>query len=205
MSESFATPVNVEKLQQVASAMRERGFEVEIMDSPDSALTRLQEIIPSGARVMTGSSTTLKQIGFMEYLVSGNHQWNDVHLEIQQEDDDVKRADLRRKAVTADYFVASANAITESGQIVSADSTGSRVGAYLYAAKHLVLVVSAQKIVPDIETAMQRIREYVFPKEDKRALEAYGAGSAVNKWAIVEGEKVPGRIKVLLLPQSLGF
>ncbi len=194
-----------EVVNQTAQALTERGMQAIVVKDKQAALQWLQENIPAGATVMTGSSTTLNEIGFSDYLNSTDSPWKNVHAAISAENDDAKRNILRREAAASEYFLASANAVAQTGQIVSVDATGSRVGAFLFTAEHLILVVSTKKITPDLETAMQRVREHVFPLEDKRSQAAYGAGSGTNKWVIIEREISPGRITVLLVNERLGF
>lgn len=203
--QSYDQTATDQVIEKTAQAMRDRGFVVEVVDDGAQALEWLQHNIPAGAEVMTGSSTTLNEIGFSEYLESGQHQWNNVHAQIQAEHDEAKRHELRRKSVTSEYFVASANALAETGEIVAADNSGSRVGAYPHGAEHLILVVGTQKIAPDLQSAMQRVREYVFPLEDKRAQKAYGINSSMSKWVILESEKSPNRTTVVLVKEKLGY
>lgn len=194
-----------DKLEQVAAAMRQRNFAVTIVKNRAEALDYLKQLLPAQAEVMTASSTTLNEIGFTDFLNSTAAHVTSVHALINQENDQQKRQHLRRQAVMAEYFLASPNAVTEDGRIVAVDATGSRVGAMPFAAEHLVLVVGGQKIVADLDQAMQRITEHVFPKEDQRSLQAYGAHSSFGKWVILENEVVPGRIQVLLVEEALGF
>lgn len=194
-----------EKLEQVVTAMKARNFDAVIVKNKQEALEYLKKILPAQAEVMTASSTTLNEIGFTDYLHATDSPVVSVHGLINQENDEAKRHLLRKQAIMADYFLASPNAVTEDGLIVAVDATGSRVGAMPYAAGHLLLVVGAQKIVRNLDEAMQRIREYVFPKEDARALQAYGAHSSFGKWVILEREVVPDRIKVILVEETLGF
>lgn len=192
-------------VQKVAQGMESRGFEVYIVGNGKQALEKLQEIIPERAEVMTGSSTTLDEIDFSEYLKSSDSKYTHLSQQIWAEDDDEKRADIRRKSLLAEYFVASANAITEDGQIVAVDNTGSRVGAFPFAAKNLVLVIGTNKITKDLDSAMKRIKEYVFPQESERLQKAYGVPSGFGKWVIVENEVNKGRIKAILVQEALGF
>jgi len=194
-----------EIVESTVEKLQEHGMIVEVVADKSAALKRLKSLIPSGAEVMTGSSTTLNEIGFSEYLESGKHPWVSLHTQIGAENDETKRNSLRRQSVTAEYFIASANALTEDGKIVSVDATGSRVGALPYAAEKVILVVSTQKITKDLEAAMERIRNHVFPLEDKRMQAAYGMGSNLSKWVILEKEFVPGRITILLVEEKLGF
>ena len=191
-------------VNKVADVIRGRGIDVIIVKDKAEALKAVQKLIPKGAEVMNGSSTTLAEIGYMQLLESGKHPWKDVHKAISSESDDVKRNELRRKSVTAEYFLGSVNAIVETGELVACDMSGSRVGAYLFAAKNLVLVSGTQKIVPSLEKGMQRVREYVLPLEDARMKKLYGMGSKTGKWMMLEHER-PGRTTLILIKERLGF
>jgi len=154
---------------------------------------------------MNGSSTTLIEIGFEDYIAGGKAGWKLLHKEINDENDAAKRADLRRKSVTADYFISGANAIAQTGEIVSCDATGSRVGSWPFAAGHLILVVGINKIVPTLEDALKRVKLYMYPLENVRAWKAYGMQSSIGKWVILSHEKVEGRITLILVKESLGY
>ena len=69
----------------------------------------------------------------------------------------------------------------------------------------MILVIGAQKIVPDLDTGLRRIYEYCFPLEDRRAKLAYGVPSGVNNVLVINKVIVPGRITAILVNQSLGF
>lgn len=195
-----------DSLKTTITNLTEHGIAVTTVNTKEDALAVLKEIIPQGSAVMNGSSTTLNQIGFSDWLKSGNHGWRNLHAEILSEKDKTKQADMRRKSVAeADFFLASPNAITEDGLLVAVDATGSRTGAFPYVAKKLLLVAGEQKIVPDLTAAIQRVREYVFPLENERSKKAYGVGSATSKWVIIEREFVPGRIHLILVKERLGF
>ena len=72
-------------VRRTGEALEERGFHVEFLNNKEEALERLKNIIPSGAEVMTGSSTTLKEIGFIDFLSSSNHPWNSLKEKIVSE------------------------------------------------------------------------------------------------------------------------
>jgi L-lactate utilization protein LutB len=153
-------------------AIEKRGTKVIPVADGNEALAVIEKLIPPGSEVMSGSSTILIEIGLEYYIAGGYSGWNLLQAKINAEDDSVKRAEIRRKSVTADYFISSANAIAQSGEIVACDAGGSRVGAWPYAAGHLILVVGINKIVPTLEDALSRVREYVFPLENVRAMKA---------------------------------
>lgn len=191
-------------LDAVADSMRERGFDVIRAENKHDALEKLKEIVPEGSSVITGSSTTLREIGFNELLDAG--AWKDMHKAIFEEPDQAKRMQMRKEAnIGADFFIASVNAVSKDGALVSCDASGSRVSAYPYDAKRLVFIIGAQKIAGSIEDAMKRVREYAFPLEDQRARAAYGVGSSLSKWVILEKEPIPHRITIILVNEKLGF
>ena len=192
-------------VNETIDAVKKRGIEVFLVNDRKEALEKIIELIPKGAEVMNGSSTTLNEIGFSDFLKNGKHGWKNLHDEILMEKDMAKQGDLRRKATAAEYFLGSVNAISKNGELVSCDNSGSRVGAYLFSAKNLILVTGVNKITGSIDEAMQRSREHVFALENERAKKVYGFPSNVSKWAIIEKEINPNRIKLILIKEKLGF
>ena len=202
---TWNTLPSADTVHRTARAIGDRGIAVVMATDGDDALARVKNLIPLGAEVMTGSSTTLIEIGFDEYIAGGRSGWKDLHSVITLENDEKTRAELRRKSVTADWFVSGANAIAETGEIVACDASGSRVGAWPFAAGHLILVVGINKIVPSLEMAMQRVYDYAFRLENARAQRAYGTPSSIGKCVIISREKIPGRVTLVLVNEALGY
>jgi hypothetical protein len=193
------------QIQNTIESVKRRNIDVYFVKDKEEALEKIKELIPNNSSVMTGSSTTLYQIGFMRYYLLEENPWVCLGPEIYQEENLEKRITLQRKSEIADYFIASVNAIAETGQLVATDASGSRVSAFPYAAKNIILVAGVQKITKNLEEAMERIRKYVYPLEDKRARKAYGNPSTIGKWVIIEQEKQNHRIKLVLVNEELGF
>nr|MDO8112388.1 lactate utilization protein [Candidatus Sigynarchaeota archaeon] len=192
-------------ITNTAAGMKKRGFNVIIVDTKIQALQKLKELLMPGTEVMTGSSTSLYQIGFMDYYLSGKTPWKCLGPEVYNEKNPAQQQLLRRRSDTADFFVASVNAVAETGELVACDRSGSRVSAYPFAAKNVVLVVGVQKIVKTLEDALKRVREYVYFLEDERAKKAYGISSGFGKWVIIENEFAKDRITVILCKEPIGF
>jgi L-lactate utilization protein LutB len=193
-------------IESTVEELEKRGIQVSVVDNKTEALEEIKNLIPKSSKVTNGSSTTLRQIGYIEYLKTGKHGWTNLQEKILLEKDYIKQSELRRMSITdADYYLGSINAISANGELVAVDATGSRVGAYPFAAKKIVLVAGVQKIVPDIKEAMERIKKYVFPLENERAQKEYGMGSSFGKWVIIENELNSGRIKLILVKEVLGF
>lgn len=194
-----------DQLDETVANLEDRGFEVVVVDDAEDALAELKSRIPEGASVMNGHSTTLEEIGFDDYLSEGDHDWENLHAEIFDIDDDAERATARREAQTADYFLGGVNAVAESGELVAADASGSRVGAYPFAAGNLLLVTGTNKIVDDLDAALDRVENVAYPLEDARAQEVYGAGSAIAKQLIYRYENEEGRTSVVLIRGEFGY
>jgi hypothetical protein len=118
----------------------------------------------------------------------------------------MKQIQMMKEAQLADYFLGSVNAIAETGELVAADASGSRVGAYPFAAQNVLLVAGVNKIVPTLNDAIMRIREYVLPLESERVKKEMGMpGSMIGKMLIFEREMFEGRTSLILVKERLGY
>ncbi|MBE0481549.1 MAG: lactate utilization protein [Dehalococcoidia bacterium] len=191
-------------IERARAGLRERNYNPVIVPDREAALELLKSRIPPGAELMTGSSTTLEEIGFVEFL-KGDHPWRNWKDRILAEKDPSKQLALRRASTTADYFLGSVQAITESGQVMGTDATGSRQGGYAYGAAHVIWVVGVNKIVDDLDMAFRRIYEHAVPLEDARMKRTGAPGTFVGKILICEREAIPKRVSTILVREKLGF
>lgn len=197
--------ISDEVINKTKNALEEHNINVIVVENGKEAFEKMKTLIPDGAEVMTGSSTTLYQIGFMDLYLSDQNPWINLGSPIFLEKDKQKQRKMRRQSLTAEYFTASVNAITEDGALVSVDGGGSRVGAYCYSADKLLLVSGINKIVPTLQDAFERIKNVVYPLEQDRAFKRYGIKPGMNKWVIIEKETVKDRITLILVKEDLGF
>lgn len=205
IDESLDELASEETIEETVENLEANGFSVIVVDSADDALAELQSLIPTDASVMNGHSTTLEEIGFDEYLSDGDHEWESLPDEIWSIDDDAKRQAARRESQTADYFLGGINGISQTGELVAADRSGSRIGAYPFAASNVVIVSGVNKIVPTLEDALDRLETVAYPLENERAKEAYGVDSAIAKQLILRQELEEGRTTVVLIREHLGY
>jgi hypothetical protein len=103
-----------------------------------------------------------------------------------------------------DYALGSVHAVTRDGTLVIASASGSQLASYAWGAANVIFVVGAQKLVPTLEAAHERIYKHSLKLEDARAYAAYGQRSSVGKILEIHQEP-PGRIHVVLIRQSVGF
>ena len=196
-----------ETAAKTAQGLKDRNFNPVILETGADALEYIKRTIPPGASVMNGSSTTLEQIGFVDYLKSGEHSWNNLHAAIVAEKDGAKQAELRKHSVASDYYLGSVHALTESGEMVIASNTGSQQPHLVFTSPNLILVVSTKKIVPLLEAAIDRLEKHVIPPEDAHMMEKYGVGTKRNKTVILHGENpmMKRSVTVVLVNEDLGF
>ncbi len=192
---------------KTAKALKEKGYSVFIVRYGIEALEQIKKIIPAGSSVMNGSSVTLEQIGYVDYLKSGKHKWTDLHAKVNLEPDREKRGKLRKEATLSDYYLGSVHALTENGEYVVASNTGSQLPHIAYTSPNLILVVSIKKIVPNLDEGLKRVREYVYPLEEKHMQDLYQQHSALNKILISNGEAVmiSRKVSFILIEENLGF
>ena len=198
---------NIDVIDRTAEALRERGIEVIIVENKSEAFLKVKDLIPAGVSVNNGSSTTLIEIGFIDYLKSDTHGWNNLHAVIVAEKDPIKQAELRKRALFSEYYLGSVHALVENGEMIIASASGSQLPHITFTSPNLIFVVGAQKIVPTYEEGLRRLKEYVVPLEDKRMKGAGMGGTVLAKIVTFEKEPVfTGRkVRVILVKEKLGF
>jgi L-lactate utilization protein LutB len=194
-----------ETIARTVEAIENRNIRVILVNTAQEALQAIIDLIPEGAEVMNGHSTTLAEIGYNRALEENRKRWHDFHAVITAENDAEKRHELRRKSVAADYFISGVQAIAASGEIVGCDKLGSRMGAWPHAAAHLILVSGTNKIVPTVDDGLRRCREYCLPLENQRVQRAQNTESYIGKHVIIDREDVDGRITLVLIKEPLGY
>lgn len=195
-----------EVVKRTMEALKTRNINVELVDTGKEALERIKKLIPAGKEVMTGSSTTLDEIGFTELLKSGKHPWINVKGQILSEKDPAKQMELRKKSVTSEYFLGSVHAVTETGQAMLVNATGSSIPSDAYSSDNVIWIVGTQKIVPVLEEGFKRILEYCVPLEDKRMKSIGSPGTSIGKYLIFERETNKNRkIHLIFVNEKLGF
>ena len=205
---SYTALPDPDTLQRTIAAVKARGIQVELVETKEAALARLQTLVPAGAVVMTGGSVTLTQIGFDALLISGNHLWRNFKADLLAEKDPVKLSALRLQGTLAEFYLGSVNAISETGELVFASATGSQLAPYAFSSRNIIWVAGAQKIAPTLDEAIRRVREYVLPMEDQRQKNASNKnGSFIGRMLILEREPAYLRrnLTLILVNEVLGF
>jgi L-lactate utilization protein LutC len=203
MSTKFALPAKQPQIDTAVKALEQHGFKVKVVDSLVQTKHEVEKLIPAKSEVFTATSATLDKAGLTEELNSGKYiSVRDKFMQFYGQPD--KAVEMKRIGSGADYAVGSVHAITEEGHVVIASATGSQLPNYAYGASNVIWVVGSQKIVKDLNEALERIETYTFPLEDERALATYGINSSINKLLIYRKERNE-RVTIILVKESVGF
>jgi hypothetical protein len=193
-----------EQVRAVSSALERNGVACIVVDTVLEARRSVQSILPIGAEVYNNTSRTLEVIGVAEDIErSGRYQ--PLRPRLYQMDREMQAREMRQLSASPDWVVGSVHALTEDGSILIASASGSQLAPVVSGAGHVILVVGAQKIVPDFDTGLRRIYDYCLPLEDRRARQAYGVPSGVNNVLVINKEVAPGRITAILINEAVGF
>jgi ketosteroid isomerase-like protein len=201
---SFTDPAPAQRLERAAAALAANNFAVEILDDAAAARTRVKDLIPEGASVFTGASETLRLSG-IEEDINTSGRYDAVRPRGLAMDRATQMGEIWRLMSTPDVIVGSVHAVTETGSLVIASASGSQLPGYAGAAARAIWIVGAQKVVPDLSTALRRVEEHCLPLENVRAMGVYGQPSALNRLLVLNAEPHPGRGTVLLLREAIGF
>jgi L-lactate utilization protein LutC len=204
MTVDFAAPASQGELEGLAERLRERNFEVVIVQNAAQAKAAVMKRIPEGATVHSGKSKTLEDAGVFEELMNSD-RYDFLRRRTNKMDRKTQGDEIRKINSSPDVMLGSAHAVTEAGQIVITSASGSQIGPIASGAGKLVLVIGSQKIVPDLDSAFRRIQDHVFPWEDARLREAMGIGTKITRTLILERDFVPGRTTVVLVRDPIGI
>jgi acyl-CoA hydrolase len=190
-----------ETLAATVAALAARGFGTEVVDRLDAAREAVLARIPHGSAVATNSSVTLEETGSAAINDDGPY---DSARKVLTLDRATQMREIKAIMLQPDFALGSVHAVTRDGTLVLASALGSQIAAYAWGAANVILVVGAQKLVPDLATAHERIHQHCLELENERALGVYGRGSYIGKILEIHQDE-PGRTHVVLIRQSVGF
>ena len=201
---SFTALPDEHVLQATVVALEEHGFSVEVVGDLDAACAAVLARIPDGSSVMTNTSVTLAETGIADAINDGGGRWESARNAMFALDFATQAQEMKAIGGQPDYALGSVHAVTAGGTLVIASASGSQLASYAWGAANVIFVVGAQKLVPTLEAAHERIYQHSLPLEDARAQATYGQHSQVGKILEIHQE-LPGRIHIVLIREAVGF
>lgn len=195
--------------------LEKRRMEGSYASSAAQARDEIVSMIPEGASVYRCGSMTTTGIGLWEKLAEKpGLKIMDPYLPGLSPE---QAFEIRRQGLLADVMIAGSNAITLDGRLVNLDGSGNRVAAMTFGPKKVILVVGMNKVAPDLESAMARVKHYAAPVNSMRigyktpctetglCIDCKSPQRICNMWSIIEGHMAKGRIHVKLIGEELGY
>ncbi len=190
-----------------------RGIEGYYCSTREEALGTIKRFLTPDCSVTWGGSETLREIGLLDALKNSDYivyDRADAHTAEE-------KSQLYAKIVTADYFFTSSNAITLDGELVNIDGNGNRVACLMTGPKNVVVVAGMNKLAPDVPSAITRVKNMAAPPNAVRLncdTPCTDIGRCVNcltndcicaHTVVTRKSRIPGRIKVILVGEELGY
>ena len=199
--------------EQIIKNLATRNMEGFYAESKEEALSIALSLIPKGSKVTWGGTMSAAEIGLKQALVEGDYEAYDRDACKTREE---KRA-VEMLTYDSDYFIASCNAITEQGELVNIDGNANRVSAIAYGPHHVLMIVGMNKVAKDLDAAMSRARNVAAPINSQRfdldtpccktgvCFDCKSPQTICCQFLVTRYSKHPGRIKVILVNEELGF
>lgn len=206
--------LNEQKILRAIDALEKNNMNGYFVKDKNELVKKIEEIVPKGSKVACGGSMTLFEAGIMEHLRSGRYNFLDRYEEGLTPED---IADIYKGAFTTDAYFVSTNAVTLDGELYNVDGTGNRVAAMLYGPDKVIVICGANKIVEDLDEAINRVREIAAPANGKRLNRSTPCGKTgtcmdcssneriCNEYTLIRKQAKKDRIHVIFLNENLGY
>ena len=205
------------RVEKTLAALRKNGFDATYIHARKEAVAKVLDFIPLDALVGVGGSITVRELGLVTLLKSRGNKiadyWQARHEALAP--DEVMK--VRRLLLDCDVLLTSTNAVTEAGQLVNTDHAGQRVAAMIFGPRKVVIIAGVNKIVRNVQEALERIRNVAAPMNAKRlkvqvpcattgiCTDCDAPDRICNVTTIIERRPVFTDISVILLGQVLGY
>lgn len=186
-----------------------RNIEAQYAPTKEEALRLALEIIPTGASIGMGGCVSAHEIGLVDAVKAGDYHF------IDRGAMDPREALLA--TYDADWFLVSANAMTDDGVIVNIDGNSNRVSCIAQGPRHVLFIVSLNKICPDVDSAVKRARSVAAPTNAQRfdihtpckktgtCFNCKASDTICCNFLITRFSRHEGRMHVILVGEDLGF
>lgn len=203
-----------ERLNRTIENLKKNNMDAFVVKDEKELIEKIGEIAKQGETVGVGGSMTLFETGVIDYLRSGKYNFIDRYKEgITPKE----LKEMYRKIFLADTFISSSNAITEDGELYNVDGNGNRVAAMIYGPDKVIIVAGTNKIVKDVDEAIERNKQYAAPANAKRlnrrtpcakvgyCMNCKSEDRICNEYTLIKRQGKKGRITVIFLNEKLGY
>lgn len=193
--------------------LAQRNIEAFYYEDSKAMVADILTKIPAGSSITWGGSESVIECGLMEAIDNGSY----VLLDRTTAKTPEERREFYGKAVMADVFLMSTNAITYGGELINIDGNGNRLACLMQGPKEVFIIVGMNKFVGSIEEGIHRIENIAAPANVQRlqkdtpchtvgrCAHCFSKESICSHTVITRRSSHPGRIKVFIVPENLGY
>ena len=197
----------------IIASLEKRQMKGWYCEDSAAAVKKVLELIPKHASVTWGGTMTMEECGVMDALKEGGYTLIDRFSAKMPEE---KKA-LYAKAVCADYFFMSTNAITLDGELINVDGAGNRAACLCFGPDHVIVLAGMNKVVASVEEGHDRARNTAAPMNTLRlkkktpcsvtgrCSDCQSPDCICSQIVVTRRSHVPGRIQVILIGEELGY
>ena len=206
--------INEKKIERTIVNLEKNNIKAYYAKSDDEIFQTIKDIVKDGETVSVGGSMTLFETKIIDFLRSGRYNFLDRYKENLTQTD---LKEIYRKSFSANTYFASANEITEEGEIFNVDGNGNRVAAILYGPDKVILIVGVNKIVKNIDEAIKRNKDISGPANAKRlnlqtpcakvgyCMDCESKDRICCEYTVIKRQRNENRIHVIFVNDNLGF
>ena len=206
--------VNKEKILRTIKALDNNNMNGYYVKDKDELINKIEEIVKEDSIVSVGGSQTLFETGVIDYLRTNRYKFLDRYEEGLSREEIVK---IFKKTFSADAYFTSSNAITEDGFLYNVDGNGNRVAAMLYGPEKVIVICGVNKIVKDLDRAIDRNRQVSAPSNAKRlnrntpctkvgyCMDCKSSERICNEYTLIKRQGNKDRIHVIFLDEEFGY
>lgn len=210
---SFVGESHKKTAETVIKKFAKRGMEAYYCSTKEEAMKQILSFIPEGSSVTWGGTESMEEAGVCEAIRTGNYNFIDRKTAKTPEE---ARA-LYGKIVCADFFLTSTNAFTTDGELVNIDGASNRVACIAHGPAHVIVLASLDKMCATVEDCINRIHTHAAPPNALRVgvdtpcsktgvcADCVSPSTICCQTLITRYSRIPGRIKVVLCGEKLGY
>lgn len=210
---SFVKKSNANTAATILGRLSKRNIEGYFCETCQEAVKKALELMPEGSSISWGGSMSISECGLMDALKSRNYTLIDRASAVTPQE----KREIFAKTVMADYYLMSTNAITMNGELVNIDGFGNRVACLCSGPEHVIIIAGMNKVVMDVPGGVDRIRTKAAPPNTTRLNKdtpcaktgvcgsCFSPDCICSQIVVTRRSGIPGRIKVILVNEDLGF
>lgn len=210
---SFVKQSNANAAATIIKGLQKRNMEGYFCETKEEAVEKALSLMPEGSVISWGGSMSIGECGLMDAIKEKDYTLIDRMTATTPQE----RREIYAKTVMADYYLMSTNAITMEGELVNIDGFCNRVACLCAGPENVIVIAGMNKVVKNVQSGFDRIRTKAAPANTTRlgkktpcaangvCGDCYSPECICSQMVVTRRSGIPGRIKVILVNEELGF